>query len=192
MRPVVRSWSPRLLVPYHLRIHPWCPLPLLFLYRTSLFFIALYNFFEKSLETGSQSTFLLFWLRNVKLVLSHHLLLVWHRHFLCENFWLIELYELALVFHHGHSRVSSSAWKFCVFVYNLVVLSHLFVMGFCVVMKPIFHPNFDLLWSWDALGDLSHVVEIPWNIGVTWSSHLVSLWWPNIFHVLLNDQISII
>ena len=73
-----------------------------------------------------------------------------------------------------------------------MVLNHLLLVSFCVVMKPVFHTNLNLLWSWNALGDLSDVVEVARDISISWASHLVSFWWSNVLHVLLNYKISIV
>lgn len=60
-------------------------------------------------------------------------------------------------------------------------------------MQPVSHTNLDLLWSWNALWELSDIVEVSRYVSLSRSSHLViGIRWSNILHVLLNYQISII
>jgi hypothetical protein len=37
----------------------------------------------------------------------------------------------------------------------------------CVVVKPVFHSDLNLLWSWDALWHLSDVIEVARGVGIT-------------------------
>ena len=47
-----------------------------------------------------------------------------------------------------------------------MVLNHLLLVGLSVVVKTVFHTNFNLLWSWDALRDLGNVVEIARDVSI--------------------------